>query len=94
MAAGHRVHPLPVGAIGFWQRHHGGVEFGGNAAPVTASFVAPFPPLIECIRHLAHLFALARNGLSMVKASGAIPLSMRFQVTGAAIGNPSRARGE
>lgn len=94
MAANHLVHPLPVRAIGFRQRRHRGIEFGGNAAPVAQRLVAPLHPLIECIRLRAHLLGLARNGLSMVKASGAIPLSMRFQVTGAAIANPSRARGE
>src|SRR4051794_143990 len=36
----------------------------------------------------------ARNGLSMVKASGRIPASTRAQVIGAAIGNPGRTRGE
>ena len=35
-----------------------------------------------------------RNGLVMVKASGFTPASSRDQVMGAAMGNPSRARGE
>ena len=94
MVADGLVHPLPVGTIVFRQGHHRGVEFGRNAPPVTGRFVAPFHPSIKCIRHVAHLLDFARNGLPMVKASGAIPLSTRFQVTGAAIGNPCRTRGE
>ena len=35
-----------------------------------------------------------RNGFSMVKASGPMPDSIIDQVTGAAIGKPSRTRGE
>jgi hypothetical protein len=35
-----------------------------------------------------------RNGLLIVKASGRIPFSTSFQVTGAAIGKPGRTRGE
>jgi hypothetical protein len=35
-----------------------------------------------------------RNGLLIVNASGRIPFSTSFQVTGAAIGKPGRARGE
>jgi len=38
--------------------------------------------------------ATARNGLLIVKASGFMPASTLDQVTGAAIGNLSRARGE
>jgi hypothetical protein len=35
-----------------------------------------------------------RKGLFIVKPSGRIPASMRDQATGAAIGKPSRTRGE
>jgi Enoyl-(Acyl carrier protein) reductase len=35
-----------------------------------------------------------RNGWDIVKQSGRIPCSTCFQFTGAAIGNPSRTRGE
>lgn len=35
-----------------------------------------------------------RNGLLILNASGRIPFSTSFQVTGTAIGKPGRARGE
>jgi hypothetical protein len=37
---------------------------------------------------------LARSGDAIVKAVGSIPCSTCFQVTGRAIGNPGRARGD
>ena len=44
--------------------------------------------LLQTSRHTT------RNGLLIVKASGFMPASTLDQVTGAAIGNLSRARGE
>jgi cytochrome c556 len=46
-------------------------------------------------RGAAYAFQTQRRGGFVIEnASGAMPFSTSFQVTGSAIGNPSRARGE
>ena len=88
--------PMPncgVDLLSLGAEHHDGVHVGRKPGLVARRLVDPFDPPVECARH-DHYLLLTRNGLSIVNASGRIPPSMRFQVTGAAIGNRSRARGE